>query len=309
MTGSLRWAVRHAWRDARASRQRLLLYVGAIIAGVAALVAIRSFADNLTASIDAEAKTLLGADLELYRRQPLDAEVLAIADRFGGERIREISLGTMAYFPRTRDSRLVRLRAVESSYPFYGDLDTLPPEAASSFHAAGGALVDRTLMLQFGAEVGDTVRVGDLELRIAGTLERIPGEVPTASLVGPRVLIPLPLLDAANLLGPGSQARYALLFRLPGSPEEVTEQVEALRPELRALRVEAETVQYRRRVVGRALDNLYQFLYLAGFAALLLGGIGVGSAMSLHARDKVAAVATLRCLGAGCRSRPICCRR
>ena len=122
--------------------------------------------------------------------------------------------------------------------------------------------------------------------------------MPTASLVGPRVLIPLPLLDAANLLGPGSQARYALLFRLPGSPEEVTEQVEALRPELRALRVEAETVQYRRRVVGRALDNLYQFLYLAGFAALLLGGIGVGSAMSLHARDKVAAVATLRCLGA-----------
>jgi len=295
---SLRWATRHAWRDARASRHRLLLYVAAIVAGVAALVAIRSFADNLTASIDAEAKTLLGADLELYRRQPLDAEVMAMADRFGGERIREISLGTMAYFPRTRDSRLIRLRAVEAGYPFYGALDTLPEDAASGFQEAGGALVDRTLMLQFGAEVGDTVRVGDLELRIAGTLERIPGEVPTASLVGPRVLIPLRLLDEAKLLGPGSQARYTLLFRLPGSPEEVTEQVEGMREELRALRLEAETVQYRRRVVGRALDNLYQFLYLAGFAALLLGGIGVGSAMSLHARDKVAAVATLRCLGA-----------
>jgi len=295
---SLRWATRHAWRDARASRHRLLLYVAAIVAGVAALVAIRSFADNLTASIDAEAKTLLGADLELYRRQPLDAEVMAIADRFGDERIREISLGTMAYFPRTRDSRLVRLRAVEPDYPFYGDLDTRPAAAASAFQTAGGALVDRTLMLQFGAKVGDTVRVGDLELRIEGTLERIPGEVPTASLVGPRVLIPLSLLDDANLLGPGSQARYTLLFRLPGSPEEVTEQVEAMRPDLRALQLEAETVQYRRRVVGRALDNLYQFLYLAGFAALLLGGIGVGSAMSLHARDKVAAVAALRCLGA-----------
>lgn len=298
MIDSFRWAARHAWRDARASRHRLLLYVAAIVAGVAALVAIRSFADNLTASIDAEAKTLLGADLELYRRQPLDADVMALADRFGSERIREISLGTMAYFPRTRDSRLVRLRAVEPGYPFYGELDTRPAAAASEFQTAGGALVDRTLMLQFGAEVGDTVRVGDLELRIVGTLERIPGEVPTASLVGPRVLIPVPLLDKANLLGPGSQARYALLFRLPGSPEEVTEQVESMRPELRALRLEAETVQYRQRVVGRALDNLYQFLYLAGFAALLLGGIGVGSAMSLHARDKVAAVATLRCLGA-----------
>lgn len=298
MTDSLRWAARHAWRDARASRHRLLLYVAAIIAGVAALVAIRSFADNLTASVDAEAKTLLGADLELYRRQPLDAEVLAIADRFEGDRSREISLGTMAYFPRTRDSRLVRLRAVEASYPFYGQLDTVPVEAATAFHSTEGALVDRTLMLQFGAQVGDVLRVGDLELRIAGTLERIPGEVPTSSLVGPRVLIPLPLLERANLLGPGSQARYTLMFRLSETPEEVTERVEQMRPDLRALRLEAETVQYRRRVVGRALDNLYQFLYLAGFAALLLGGIGVGSAMSLHARDKVAAVAALRCLGA-----------
>ena len=70
---SFLWAALHAWRDARASRHRLLLYVAAIVAGVAALVAIRSFADNLTGSIDAEAKTLLGADLELYRRRPLDA--------------------------------------------------------------------------------------------------------------------------------------------------------------------------------------------------------------------------------------------
>ena len=298
MNQSLRWAARHAWRDARASRHRLLLYVAAIVAGVAALVAIRSFADNLTASVDAEAKTLLGADLELYRREPLDPEVMTLTDRFGGERIRETSLGTMAYFPRTRDSRLVRLRAVEPGYPFYGELDTRPVAAATGFQTAGGALVDRTLMLQFGAEVGDMVRVGDLELRITGTLDRIPGEVPTSSLVGPRVLIPLSLLDDAKLLGPGSQARYTLLFRLPGSPEEVTDQVEAMRPDLRALRLEAETVQSRRRVVGRALDNLYEFLYLAGFAALLLGGIGVGSAMSLHARDKVAAVAALRCLGA-----------
>jgi putative ABC transport system permease protein len=272
--------------------------VAAIVAGVAALVAIRSFADNLTASIDNEAKTLLGADLELYRRQPFDDDANAIADRFGRDRVAEISLGTMAYFPRTRDSRLIRLRGVEPAYPFYGVLDTTPASAARDFHAQGGALVDRTLMLQFAANVGDTIRVGDLELPIAGVLERIPGEVPTAALVGPRVLVPLRRLQEAGLLGPGSQARYSLLFRLAAAPEDVATDVEAMRPELRALQIEVETVQYRQRVVGRALDNLYQFLYLSGFAALLLGGIGVASAMSLHARDKVAAVAALRCLGA-----------
>jgi putative ABC transport system permease protein len=292
------WACRHAWRDARAGWRRLLLYVAAIVAGVAALVAIRSFADNLTAGVDTQAKTLLGADLELHRRQPLDADVLALADEFGGERTREVSLGTMAYFPASRDSRLVRLRGVEPAYPFYGVLDTSPVEAATGFQDRDGALVERTLMLQFGVDVGDMIRVGDLTLPVVGALERIPGEVPTASLVGPRVLIPLRLLDSANLLGPGSQARYALQFRLPLEPDAVAERIEEERPRLRQLNLEAETVQNRRRNVGRALDSLYDFLYLAGFASLLLGGIGVGSAMSLHAREKVGAVATLRCLGA-----------
>ncbi len=298
MSQRLRWAAKHAWRDARASRKRLLLYVGAIVAGVAALVAIRAFSDNLTDSVDAEAKTLLGADLELYRREPFADAALALADSFGDDRLEEIALGTMAYFPRTQDSRLVRLRGVESDYPFYGDLSTSPEGASINWHSQGGALVDATLMLQFGVEIGDRIRVGTVELPVLGGLDRIPGEVPTASLVGPRVLVPLDTLREAGLLGPGSQARYALQFRLDSTPEEVVERVELSRDDLRAERIEVETVQYRRRSVGRALDNLYEFLYLAGFAALLLGGIGVASAMSLHAREKVPAVAALRCLGA-----------
>ncbi len=35
---------------------------------------------------------------------------------------------------------------------------------------AGGALVDRTLMLQFGARSGDRIRIGDLEVAIVGAL-------------------------------------------------------------------------------------------------------------------------------------------
>lgn len=293
-----RWVVRHAWRDARAGGRRLLLYMATIIAGVAALVAVRSFADSLTSSVDSEAKVLLGADLELYRREPMNAAAEELFSRFEGERSQQVSFASMAYFPRSGDSRLVQVRAVEGGYPFYGALVTSPPEAAATYQQQSAALVDRTLMLQFGASVGDLVRVGDLELTIAGAIERIPGEVPTASLVGPRVFLPHRLLQGTGLLGPGSRATYSVFFRLQQSPQEVAASVEEVRPQLRALQIEAETVQYRRQLVGRALRNLYRFLYLSGFAALLLGGIGVASAMGLYARDKVAAVATLRCLGA-----------
>ena len=52
-----------AWRDSRRSRQRLLLFMSAIVLGIAALVAINSFGDNLARSIDEQAQELLGADL------------------------------------------------------------------------------------------------------------------------------------------------------------------------------------------------------------------------------------------------------
>ncbi|HSI82237.1 MAG TPA: FtsX-like permease family protein [Candidatus Methylacidiphilales bacterium] len=73
--------------------------------------------------------------------------------------------------------------------------------------------------------------------------------------------------------------------------------VEKLNPRLSELRLGADTVDERKKDLGRALDNLYHFLNLVGFIALLLGGVGVASAIHAHVKEKLSAVAVLRCLG------------
>ncbi len=303
MSGSLLgWATKLAWRDARSSGRRLLLYVSTIVVGVAALVAIRSFAINLAAAVQGEAKVLLGADLEIYGRRPFGPQAEELFERIGGEQARQVSFGSMAYFPRSGSSRLVRVRAVAGGFPFYGQLETQPAEAAERYQAERSALVDHTVMLQFDVQVGDQVRIGEVTFRIAGRLMRIPGEVPTASLIGPRVFIPLQALAATGLDQPGARMTRTVYFRLSRSPDEVAEQVGDLGPELRRLRLEAESVQYRQAVVGDALENLSRFLYLAGFAALLLGAVGVASSVHVYAKSKVKTVAVLRCLGASPRA-------
>jgi putative ABC transport system permease protein len=45
------------------------------------------------------------------------------------------------------------------------------------------------------------------------------------------------------------------------------------------------------------LDDLYRFLHLGALAALLLGALGVASAIHLHVQRKLSLVAVLRCLG------------
>lgn len=298
MTRRTGWIVRLAWRDARATPQRLLLFVLTIVTGVAALVAVRSFADNLASAVDDEAKVLLGADLEISGRGPFGVEAEALVAGIGGDQARQVALGSMAYFPDSGGSRLVGVRAVDDGYPFYGTLVTQPALAARAFRSEQSALVDHTLMLQFGVEVGDPVRIGELTFRVAGRLMRIPGEIPTASLVGPRVFIPRRFLEGTRLIRGGSRATFSTFFRLDRTPEQVAELIGEIEPQLRDLQLEGESVQFRREAVGDALEDLYAFLYLAGFAALLLGGIGVASAIHLHVKSKLRAVAVLRCLGA-----------
>ena len=68
---SFSWLVKMAWRDSRRNLSRLLLFISSIVIGIAALVAINSFSENLQADIDAQAQTLLGADLKIESNQKL----------------------------------------------------------------------------------------------------------------------------------------------------------------------------------------------------------------------------------------------
>ena len=59
------WPYKMAWRDSRKSRGKLMLFIASISLGIAALVGITSFRENLLDEIDNQAKTLLGADFSV----------------------------------------------------------------------------------------------------------------------------------------------------------------------------------------------------------------------------------------------------
>ena len=80
----MNFILRMAWRDSRASRRRLLLFSLSIVLGIAALVAIGSFNANLRRAIDGQARTLLGADLEVTSRAALSDEAETFLASLGG---------------------------------------------------------------------------------------------------------------------------------------------------------------------------------------------------------------------------------
>ena len=290
------WLRLMAWRDSRGSRQRLLLATAAITLGVAAFVAIASFRVNVQEAVNQQAKSLLGADLVISSSQPFSPEAEALLSTIEGEQSREVNCASMAYLPNSVATRLVNVRALAGEFPFYGVLESVPTDAANTNNKGIHALVDDNLLLQFNAQVGDPIKIGDLTLQIVGRLKKIPGEAAAASLIGPRVYIPMEVLEHTGLLQKGSRVTYKVYFRLP--PQSAVEQIlTPLEPTLNALRLESDTVEKRAARVGKVMENLSRFLSLVGFLAVLLGGIGVASTMHIHMQAKLQTVALLYCVG------------
>ena len=284
-------------------RRRLALYVSAMALGVAALVAIRSFGINLQQAVEEQAKEVFGSDLEVRRSAAWPDSTRALLDSLAteipGAVVREVSFPSMARFPGSGRSqgrtRLAQIRALDGPYPLYGRVRTTPDAAARQIGQAG-ALVDATLLLQMEAAVGDSVQVGGRTYPIVGRVDGVPGQTDVASLVGPRVYLPLADLDS-TLLGFGSRVRYSVGYRFD-DPEAG---IEAAIPRLDAADVRYETAGEEQEEVSEASGYLTRFLSLVGFVALLLGGIGVASSVSVYVGEKAETVATLRCLGVSSR--------
>ena len=285
-----------AWRDSRGARRRLVLYVSAMALGVAALVAIRSFGINLERAVDEQALEVFGADLQVRRGTPYTVAQEALLDSVAAENrgavLREVTFPSMARFPAAGDgegrARLVQIRALDGPWPLYGQPDLVPATAT----LGQGVLVDATLLLQMDASVGDSVQIGARTYAVAGRVDGAPGQTDVASLVGPRIYLPLARLDT-TLLSVGSRARYRTSFRFDDAPAALAAAV----PRLESADLRTETADEQQEDVSEASDALSRFLSLVGFVALLLGGVGVASSMGLYVREKAETVATLRCLG------------
>lgn len=294
------WIIKMAWRDSRKNRSRLLFFISSIVLGIAALVAIAAFGKNLKQEIDNQAASLIGADLEVSSNKPLTVSAHKLIDsliNLSQSHAEEYQFASMANFINNGGTRLVQIRALTGAYPFYGALETSPAAAAFTFLDDQKILVDKTLLLQFNAAVGDTVKLGDLNFQIAGSLINTPGKTVISGSVAPTIFMPLSLLEKTGLSQKGSRINYKYYFRfLDNYP--VDQLVEHLDDQFEQLSLRTETIASTKENTGRSFTDLTDFLGLVGFIALMLGCLGVSSSIHVYVKEKLPSVAILRCIGA-----------
>lgn len=295
---------RLAWRQAHAARRRLALLTASVVAGVGALVAVNSFTRNLTVAVAEQAQDLLGADLSLGSRSPADdikpaRRLLDSLRRVGGAAVHvatSANFAAMAYQPRSGGARLVQVRTVDPGWPYYGTMTTSPAQIWPGLQD-GGVIVEPSLLTAIGARIGDTLGLGEGRFRILGTVINVPGDIGLQMAFGARVFISTKSLPATKLLAFGSRAQYETFVQLPPSIDAQAV-ARANSNVLRTERISVHTIVDDRDNLTRGLIRLGNYLGLVALAALLLGGLGVASAVHVFIRQQLDSIAVLRCLGA-----------
>lgn len=291
------WLFKMAWRDSRRNRSRLFLFVSSIVLGIAALVAIASFGENLHQNIDDQAATLIGADLVLSANKPATPATQKLIDSLGDQKSEERSFVSMVQFLNNQGTRLVHVKALRGAFPYYGRLETTPANADKLFRNRREALVAKTLMYQFNTNVGDSIKVGAVTFKIAGILNNAPGQTGVSASVAPIVYIPLQYLAQTGLLQKGSRINYNYYFKYKGHVN-MDKLVKRIEPRLEKEGMNYETIDTQKEQTGKSFGDLTRFFALVGFIALLLGCIGVASSIHIYVREKISTIAVLRCLGA-----------
>lgn len=293
-------AWRMALREARASAPKFAFVIFGVAAGVGALTGVRGFSAAFHEALRKEARTLMAADLLIRQfaapTETQEREIEAWAKR--GVRLSRITeTVSMLSSGDAAPPVLVSVKAVDpETYPWYGKVTLEPAGTLRKVLAADVMAVSDDLMLRLNLQIGSEVRLGEASFRVGAVVRMEPDRMTGSLNVGPRVMISRPGLERTGLMTFGSRASHRLLWKLPQQGVTVAE----LRPALKRAFPESLITDYREThpFITRALDRSTTFLSLVSMIALIVGALGVATAIHSHIQQRLDTIAILKCLGA-----------
>ncbi len=297
-------ALRLARRELRGGIKGFRIFVACLALGVGAIAAIGSLSDAIKAGLKADARIILGGDVELRMvHRPASAKArayLAAQARLSATTEMRAMARQAAAGPDGRRI-LVELKSVDSAYPLYGAMELEPAADLATALAVrdgmAGAAVDDGVLARLGVALGDVLRIGEADFRIRAVIRREPDRGARAFTLGPRVMIGAPALAATGLVQPGSLIYHHYRARLaPGA--DAAAWIAGLGDAFPEAAWRVRDLAGAAPGLRRFLDRIGLYLTLVGLTALLVGGVGVAGAVKNYLDGRIATIATLKCLGA-----------
>lgn len=315
--GRLSWglAVRLARREMRGKAgvggafAGFRIFLLCLTLGIFTIAGVGSLSAALVGGMVAQGQSILGGDIDLRlaHRQSFDDERAYLQSLAA---ISEIATMRVMARPEGDDAAsfaramLVEAKAVDGAYPHYGavELDNDKPLAAAlEKNTAGhfGAVAEQGLFDRLDLAPGARLAVGDIIVELRAVLMHEPDRNAGGFPLAPRLMMSHAALQAAGLLRPGALVNYHYRLKLPPAADNAA--VKNIVADLGAAFPQAGwRVRDRSDAspsMRRFIERLGLFLTLVGLTALVVGGVGVGNAITAYLQKRRETIAVIKALG------------
>lgn len=291
-------------RNWRSGELKLLGF--SLMLAVAVLSGIAIFTDRLETTLISESNSVLGADYIVRSSQPHNSEWEQEAAEAGVRYTKAALFSSMVF--AGDEMHLASVKAVDQGYPLRGNFEvsTVPfamkasdIEVTTQVPQPGEAWVDSRLLPLLKIDLGDSVAVGEYELRISRVLIREPDSANPFSMTGARLIMNIADLEKTQVVQPGSRVDYQWLVAADDN-NRLKVFIADLKPKLNKHQrlVDINSAQER---VGRTLDTSRQFLLLSAVIAVLLAGVAIAISARQFSARHTDQVALMKSLGASAR--------
>ncbi|MFJ5368006.1 ABC transporter permease [Bosea sp. CER48] len=296
--------LRLAIRDLRAGLRGFGIFIACLALGVMTIAAVASASRGLTEGLAREGRRILGGDaaFSLIHREAAPQELAFLTGRGSVS-----SIATMRGMANAgeKGAALVEIKAVDSSYPGIGSIETDPqsplPGLLGRRDGIFGAVADPVLFGRLDLKPGDIVTVGGARIQLRANLISEPDKIAAGVGFGPRLLMSQEALRATGLIQPGSLIRWTYRLQLPpaaATDADLAKLIADVGTQQRDAGWEIRSRANAAPSFQRNLERFTQFLTLVGLTALLVGGVGVANAVRRFVEAKKLDFATMKAVGA-----------
>lgn len=291
-----------AWREFRSLRTLAILMVVNLSWGLSGYLGLATVQGSLKDLLRAKAKDLLGADISVSSRRKLSENELRIIDAVAeaGARTKLVELFSMVVTPDGQ-SRLIQVRAIDSAFPLYGELQMQSGRVARSGMASELqrepiAWVYPEVMTQLGLRIGDQVDLGGLSFRIAESVVDDSSQSLRMASLAPKIYIGRNILPQTKLVQFGTTMTESILIKF-AKGENLAPIKERLISELSDPAVNVTTYLESGEDTGRFLGYLFDYLGLGALVGVSLATFGMAALIRSWVQQKTRQYAIYAALG------------
>jgi putative ABC transport system permease protein len=278
-------------------RGELTIIFLAIVLAVGTVFSLTGFSQQIKQAIISNSANTIAADRVLGSNSKAPAEFLEKSKSLSLNAATKILLDSMVF---SGDNMLLsELDAISEKYPLRGKFMVKMSlgQAAVSVGAPmqGTVYVEESILSRLDVEIGGTIEVGVLPLKIAGVIVDIPDRSYRMFVAGPAIFLNIKDIEKTQLIKPGSRVYRQYLFA--GERDDIETFEKWIKPQLNESQnwYDAKKAQNR---LSRVLDSSEKFLSLASMLGIVLAAVAVAVASRRYGQRHQPMVAVFKALGA-----------